>query len=85
MGMAERPIRADAAEHALVGLPVTDLMEDGFAEIATLAVASSDPTDDVHASARYRRKVGAVMVQQALSKALASAAAGPDAPEAGAL
>jgi aerobic carbon-monoxide dehydrogenase medium subunit len=73
MGMDVTPIRAREAEAALVGArpEVANL-----AEIATIAVGAASPTDDVHASARYRSRVGAVMVERSLRSAIEEAARG---------
>jgi carbon-monoxide dehydrogenase medium subunit len=73
MGMADRPLRARDAERALAGTRAADLTTDALAELAALAVADAAPTDDLHATARYRRTVGAAMVQDALARALATA------------
>jgi aerobic carbon-monoxide dehydrogenase medium subunit len=73
MGMDLTPIRAREAEAALVGAR-PDL--DNLAEIATIAVAAASPTDDVHASAGYRSKVGAVMVERSLRAAIEEAGRG---------
>jgi carbon-monoxide dehydrogenase medium subunit len=70
LGMGSTPLRAAAAETALVGTSpsATDL-----GEIAQLAVADLDPPEDIHASALYRRSVGAHVVTRALSAALEDA------------
>jgi carbon-monoxide dehydrogenase medium subunit len=73
MGMDLTPIRAREAEAALVGAR-PDL--DNLAQIATIAVGAASPTDDVHASARYRAKVGAVMVERSLRSAIGEASRG---------
>ena len=39
------------------------------AEVGRLALAGAEPTDDIHASATYRRRVGAVIVARAVAKA----------------
>jgi carbon-monoxide dehydrogenase medium subunit len=73
MGMDVTPIRAREAESALVGArPELD----NLAEIAAIAVAAASPTDDVHASARYRSNVGAVMVERSLRSAIEEATRG---------
>ena len=43
-------------------------------EIGRLAVADTDPTADVHASAEYRKHVGAHLVERALDRALGARA-----------
>lgn len=73
LGMAPTPVRAPTAEQALVGAsPSTGELD----EIGRLAVADTDPTPDVHASAEYRRHVGAHLVARALDRALGAARRG---------
>ena len=71
-GMGSTPLRAPAAEAALVGRR-GDTAE--LTEAAQLAVHDLDPPDDVHASARYRRAVGAHVVDRGLARALREARA----------
>jgi aerobic carbon-monoxide dehydrogenase medium subunit len=73
LGMGPTPVRADAAEAALVGTTpaTTDL-----AAPAELAVRELDPPVDVHASAAYRTAVGAHVVERALARALEEARGG---------
>jgi carbon-monoxide dehydrogenase medium subunit len=68
LGVGGAPVRATEAETALVGRRAEggDLDE---ADLGRLAVAGSAPTDDIHASASYRRRVGAVVVARAVSEA----------------
>lgn len=73
LGMDQTPIRAARAEEALVGQTPDDL---DAAEIAALAIAATAPSGDVHASAAYRNRVGAVMVERALTAAMKEAANG---------
>ena len=75
IGLGATPLRAGAAEAALVGgtFGGADLTE-----IGRLAVADVDPPGDVHASAKYRRAVGAWLVTEALGSALAQATNGGD-------
>ncbi len=70
LGMASTPVRARQAEEALVGT-APDATE--LEEIGRLAVADTDPTADVHASAEYRKHVGAHLVVRALDRALGAA------------
>ncbi len=70
-GMGSTPVRAPAAEAALIGSN-PDAQTD-LAEIAQLAVRDLDPPDDVHASGRYRRSVGAHLVERSLARALQEA------------
>jgi carbon-monoxide dehydrogenase medium subunit len=70
LGMGATPLRAAAAEAALVGAApsATDLTE-----IGQLAVADLDPPEDIHASSLYRRSVGAHVVARAIGAALEDA------------
>ena len=69
-GVGPTPIHAQQAESALVA------GERDLAEIGRLAMADSEPSDDVHATARYRSSVGAHLVARALERALAEAKGG---------
>lgn len=69
-GMGSTPLRAPAAEAGLVGRTAAEV---DLAELGQLAVRDLDPPDDVHASARYRRTVGAHVVARALARALQAA------------
>ena len=75
-GVGSTPVRADAAEQALIGRRGEELRPDALAEIAQLAVRDLDPPTDVHATSSYRRDVGAVLVGRAVAKATAEAANG---------
>ena len=68
LGVGGAPVRANEAESALVGCRAggNDL---DVAAIGRLALAGSEPTDDIHASASYRRRVGAVVVARAVAEA----------------
>ncbi len=69
-GMGSTPLRARAAEEALVGRrPDADTLD----EIGRLAVADLDPPEDIHASARYRSVVGAHVVTRGLTRAVQEA------------
>ena len=73
LGMAPTPVRAPTAEQALVGAsPSTGELD----EIGRLAVGDTEPTPDVHASAEYRKHVGAHLVARALDRALGAARRG---------
>jgi len=71
--MGSTPLRASEAEAAMVGSTAQDLDLD---EVGRTAAAATDPPDDIHASAAYRRSVGAVVVARALSRALEEARGG---------
>jgi carbon-monoxide dehydrogenase medium subunit len=66
-GMGSTPVRAGAAEQALVG---TTAAGADVNELGRIATAGLDPPADVHASAAYRREVGARVVGRALERAL---------------
>lgn len=65
-GVADRPLRAKAAERLLAGSPLSDEL---FARAAEAAVADLDPTGDVHATAEYRKEIAGVLVRRALALA----------------
>jgi carbon-monoxide dehydrogenase medium subunit len=70
LGMAPTPARAPTAERELLG---TDPTAADLDEIGRLAVGDTEPTGDVHASAEYRKHVGAHLVVRALDRALGAA------------
>ncbi|MQA93714.1 MAG: carbon monoxide dehydrogenase [Streptosporangiales bacterium] len=72
-GMAERPVRAEAAERALLGAPATPAT---YATAARAAVEGLDPPDDVQASGAYRVRVAEVLTRRALTTAAAQAERG---------
>ena len=70
-GVGSTPIRAAAAEAGLVGAAACDVNPE---EAGRTALAELDGVpSDLHGTADYRRKVGAVMVARALTGALAEA------------
>ena len=73
LGMAPTPVRARTAEQELNG---TSPSAPELAEIARLAVGETEPTADVHASAEYRKHVGAHLVERALDRAMGAARRG---------
>ncbi len=74
-GMAPTPRRAVRAEAALTGAFVSGIDVDA---IGHLAVEDTEPWDDVHASAAYRRTVGARVAARSLRRILnASSRGGP--------
>lgn len=73
INVADRPLRAGAAEQALVGADPTDAI---FAEAAALGAAALEPSSDLHASAAYRKKVAGVCITRALRTATARALEG---------
>jgi len=73
LGLGAVPVRGFQAEQAITGADPADL---DLTEIGLLAVADTDPPDDVHATSAYRRRVGAAAAAQALAAAVAEAEAG---------
>ncbi len=69
-GMGATPLRATAAEAALLGASPSP---NDLVEIANLAVRDLEPPDDVHASGTYRTRVGAHIVGRALTRAIQEA------------
>jgi carbon-monoxide dehydrogenase medium subunit len=78
LGLGAVPVRALQAEQAITGAAPGDL---DMTEIGLLAVADTDPPDDVHATSAYRRRVGAAMAARALTAAVAEAQAGTGATQ----
>lgn len=70
IGVGYTPLRAAAAEAALLGKAAT---AENLAAAAALAVEGIDPQDDPMASAEYRRLIVPVMVRRALATAVARA------------
>jgi len=75
-GVGSTPIRANGAENALIGRRREELDADSLREIAQIAVRDLDPPSDVHATGRYRRDIGAVLVGRAMTNAMTEAARG---------
>jgi aerobic carbon-monoxide dehydrogenase medium subunit len=65
-GVGSIPTRASGAEVALLAGASLD-------EVAAAAVSDVHPTDDLHASGEYRRKVAGVLVRRAIERALKEA------------
>jgi carbon-monoxide dehydrogenase medium subunit len=72
--MGSTPLRAPDAERALVGHAASTV---DLAAIAALAVRATEPPDDVHASAGYRRRVGGHLVERVVARALEEASSAP--------
>jgi carbon-monoxide dehydrogenase medium subunit len=70
LGMGSTPLRARAAEAALVG---TTAGEIDAREIGHLVVRDTEPPEDLHASAGLRRRAAAALTTQALHEALEEA------------
>jgi carbon-monoxide dehydrogenase medium subunit len=73
-GMGSTPLRAFDAERALTGHTLSD---SDLSEIARIAVAATDPPDDVHATGAYRARVGVHLVQRVLTRAFEEATSAP--------
>lgn len=73
MGMGATPVRAAAAESALVGQRADEV--DTHA-VGALALEGASPVDDVHASADYRRRVCSGIVGRVVAEALEEARRG---------
>ena len=71
LGLGSTPLRARAAEVELLGKPPP--VGAALRELGELAVRDVDPVDDVHASATYRRRVGAHLVARTLAAAIQEA------------
>jgi carbon-monoxide dehydrogenase medium subunit len=61
-GVGGTPVRARGAEEAL-------LAGAGTEDVAARAMREIDPSDDLHASAAYRRQVAGVLVRRAVARA----------------
>lgn len=72
--MGSTPLRAPDAERALVGHAASTV---DVVSIAELAVRATEPPDDVHASAGYRKRVGAHLVGTVVARALEEATNAP--------
>ena len=70
IGVADRPIRLNAAERALEGGAIG---EPAVRDCAAAACAAVDPTDDIHAAGAYRKTLIGVMVERALRDAIGRA------------
>jgi carbon-monoxide dehydrogenase medium subunit len=66
-GMGPTPMRARQVEAALIGQSIHGLEARALAE---LAIADTEPFDDHHATAEYRRTVGRRVFARSLSEAL---------------
>lgn len=72
-GMGSTPIRASAAETALVGSSSADI---DSSVLGAAAVEHLDPPADIHGSSAYRRHVGAHVVARAITRAAEEAQRG---------
>jgi carbon-monoxide dehydrogenase medium subunit len=65
-GLGSGPIRAQATEAALHGQSLTEKV---ISAAAAKAAEGSDPTDDVYASAEYKRHMATVLARRAIEQA----------------
>lgn len=72
-GVGGTPIRCREVEASLKGQPAG---QEAFAAAAAAVQPLLDPSDDVHASAAYRRSVAGVLTERALTDAWLSASGG---------
>lgn len=72
-GAGPVPLRVRAAEEMLVGQAVTD---SAIADVAQAIAAATDPPEDMHAPAEYRRDMAAVLVRRAVQQAATRANGG---------
>lgn len=77
-GLGPTPLRASAAEAAVVGLTVGEAATDAFArEIGQAAMADLDSVpSDLHGPAGYRKRVGAAVVTAAWRRSMSEAVSG---------
>lgn len=66
-GMGPAPVRSREAEAQLVGMAPSEQV---LAEFATAVLAEADPSDDLRASAGYRRQLARELIVEALSASL---------------
>lgn len=67
MGVADRPLRARAAESELMGRRLDD--PQGIRAAAAAAADGIDPVPDAHASGEYRKEVTAALVARSIRQA----------------
>jgi aerobic carbon-monoxide dehydrogenase medium subunit len=72
-GMGSTPIRAEAAERQLAGHLPEDV---DLGAVASIAVTDTEPADDLHGSAAFRRRVASQLIERALARALEEASHG---------
>jgi aerobic carbon-monoxide dehydrogenase medium subunit len=69
MGVADTPLRLREAEQELIAMELDDRAPDRFSEVVISRVS---PSDDLHASAEYRKHLLAELSKRALRTALAA-------------
>ncbi|MCL4553454.1 MAG: hypothetical protein M1305_07935, partial [Candidatus Marsarchaeota archaeon] len=64
-GVAPTPLRLTEAEQFVSG---TDLSEEVLVGVQQLVMESLEPTEDIHTSAEYRKKVTGVIIRRGLAR-----------------
>jgi len=73
-GMGSTPLRARDAERSLIArIPSGAELSD----VARMAVAATDPPDDVHATGAYRARIAVHLVERVLTRAIEEATRAP--------
>jgi len=75
MGLHDTPVRAHAAEAALMKGAEAALLDDGIDAAAAAARQDAEPMNDLHGSADYRRHLAEVLTRRALTAAMERAGA----------
>jgi len=78
--VAPVPLRAEAAETPLLGLPLADIGSKLLKDVAARAADCARPIDDARTSAAYRSDATATLTYRALSEAIAGLRAKDGAP-----
>ena len=68
-GIGDRPLRQHEAEQSLQGAPASD---EAFAEAGRIVSARVQPSDDIHASAGYRRRSAGLLTRRALAASMST-------------
>jgi carbon-monoxide dehydrogenase medium subunit len=69
-GVADRPIRVAEAEQSLEGAAPG---EAAFAEAGRIVSNGLDPSEDIHASAGYRKRLAGILTARALTESYEAA------------
>ena len=69
-GGGSTPLRMSATEQLITGASVGDIGGELLGRAADEASAAVRPTDDIHASAEYRRHVAGVLTKRAITRSL---------------
>lgn len=69
-GAASTPIRISAVEELLVDTNTSDVDGDLLEQAAIEVAAAVRPTDDIHASAEYRRYVAGILIKRGITRSL---------------